>query len=145
MLTHLTIAASKSSGDYNKKGSGSWSFLSPGDLASPPGSGKSCDPHGENNSIVRENPELHFCMQTDDISLWPGIISGNSQNCNLKSHPWGGRTAWDLSQLGLQIAVTQDFPAAVWIWKWVSAQFSDVCFVIYSVNILIPFLPIIVY
>ena len=40
LLAHLTIAASKSSGAYDKKGRGSWNFLSPGDLASPPGSRK---------------------------------------------------------------------------------------------------------
>ena len=117
LLAHLTIAASKSSGTYHKRGSGSWNFLSPGDLASPPGSGKSCDSPGEINSIVTIEPELHFCTQTDNISLRPGIINGSPQDSILKSHLWGGRTAQDPSQLGLQRAVTRDFPAAVWIWK----------------------------
>ena len=91
-------------------------FLEPWDLASPLGSGKSCDPHGETNSIAKVNPELHFGTQTD-TSLWPGITNGSPWNSDLKSHPWDGCTARDLSQLGLQTAVTQDFPAAVWIWK----------------------------
>ena len=117
LLAHLTVAASKSGDPYDQKGSGSWNFLSPGDLASPAGSGKSCDSHDEPNSIAKVYPELHFCTQTDDIHLRPGIINGSPQNSNLKSRPWGGRTARDPSQLGLQIAVPWDFPAAVWIWK----------------------------
>ena len=35
---------------------------------------------------VEEKPELHFCTKTgDDISLQPGVLRGNPQNCNLKS------------------------------------------------------------
>ena len=40
------------------------------------------------------SPELLFCRQTDDdISLWPGMINRSPQNCNLKSHLWGGHAA----------------------------------------------------
>ena len=74
LLAHLTTAASKSSSTYDKKGNGSWNFLSPGDLASPLGSGKSCDSHDEINSIVKPEPELHFWAQTDN-SLRPLIIT----------------------------------------------------------------------
>ena len=91
LLAHLTTAASKSSSTYDKKGNGSWNFLSPGDLASPLGSGKSCDSHDEINSIVKPEPELHFWAQTDN-SLRPLIINRSPQNSNLKSHLWGGRT-----------------------------------------------------
>ena len=71
----------------------------PGGLAKPPGSKKSNDSQGETNSIieVKVKPEMYFCTQTDDddISLQPGILSGSPQNCNLKSHQWGGCTAQD--------------------------------------------------
>ena len=100
---------------YNKKGSGSWNFLSPGDLASPPGSGKSCDSHGEINSIVNIEPELHFCMQTDDISLQPGIINRSPQKYNLKSHPWGGLTARDLTNWDSRL-LFKGLRSAAWIW-----------------------------
>ena len=68
----------------------------PGGLAKPPGSKKSYDSQGETNSIVKVKvkPEMYFCTQTaDDTSLQPGIVSGSPQNCNLKSHQWGGCTA----------------------------------------------------
>ena len=37
LLAHLTIVTNKSSNTYDKKGSGFWNFLSPGDLATPRG------------------------------------------------------------------------------------------------------------
>ena len=56
-------------------------------------------------------------MQTDDdISFWSGIISRSPQSCNLKAHLWDEHTIWDLSQLGLQIAVNKVLLSAVQIW-----------------------------
>ena len=104
---------SKSDGALDKRGSGTWNFLSPRGQASPPGSGKSCDSQGETNVIVKGkgSSELYFCAQNDDdTSFCPAIINRSPQNCNLKSHPWGVYTSIPFSQLRLQIAVTQDFP-----------------------------------
>lgn len=57
---------------------------------------------GKRNNIVKvqkkKNPELHFCTQIDDdITVWPGIISGSPPNCNSRSHVWGGHTAGTVS------------------------------------------------
>ena len=81
----------------------------PGDLSSPQGPEKNSQ--DETNSLVKVKfkPELHFCGQTDDdISFQPGIINWSSTNCNLKSCPWVDALPGTLSQLGLQIGVTQD-------------------------------------
>ena len=58
-------------------------------------------------------PRAAFCRQTDDdISLWPGMINRSPQNCNLKSHLWGGHSAggpfpsWDSKLL-----LTRDLPS----------------------------------
>ena len=47
----------------------------PGGLAKPSGSKKSYDSQGETNSIVKVKgkPELHFCMQTNDINFGLGL------------------------------------------------------------------------
>ena len=45
----------------------------------------------------------------DDVSLWPGIIGGSPQNCNLKSLRGGYALPRTLPKLGLQTAVNQDF------------------------------------
>ena len=50
--------------------------------------------------IAKVKPELYFCVQTDDITLWLLIISRSPENCNLKSHLWGGCTARDLFPTG---------------------------------------------
>ena len=64
--------------------------------------------------LIKVKPGLHFCAQSGkDITLWPGIISGSSWNCNLKSHPWDGCTAGTLSRLGLQIAVNKGLSSAI--------------------------------
>ena len=39
--------------------------------------------------------EMQFTQTNDDISLSPGIISGNPELQSLKSHLWIGNTAWN--------------------------------------------------
>ena len=36
-----------------------------------------------------------------------GIINGSPQNCNWKSHPWGGHITWDPFPTGTQIAINK--------------------------------------
>ena len=82
------------------------------------------------NSILKVNgkPELHFCVQTDDdVCLWPEIISGSSQSCNLKSHPWGEHSAWDLLPIGTPDCCYTGLPAVFKSGCGLSAQFGDVC------------------
>ena len=83
-------------------------------------------------------------MQTDNgISLWPGIINGSPQNCNLKSHPWGRRTYY----LGLfpnkdsRLLLMRAFPALFKSGYRMLAQVGDVyavtslyCFYFFSFN-----------
>ena len=74
------------------------------------------------NSIlkVNEKPELHFCVQTDDDAhLWPEIISGGPQSCNVKSHPWGEHAAWGLLPIGTPDCCYTGLPSAVQVWMWV--------------------------
>lgn len=52
----------------------------------------------------REPPKLQF------------ILYYFFQNCNLKSHPWGGSPPRTLAQLGLQIAVNAEIPSTVQVW-----------------------------
>lgn len=70
-------------------------LLSPEGLANPLGVWKiSSLTNVVKKKKVKVEQELHFCSQTeDDVSLWPGIISRNPQQCNVKSRPWGGHTA----------------------------------------------------
>ena len=53
-------------------------------------------------------------MQTNDaITVRPGIISRNPQNCNLKSNPLSGRTAWDIFPTGTPDCCYLGLPSAV--------------------------------
>ena len=52
-------------------------------------------------------------MQTDDISLQSGIISGSPRNCNLRSYPWSGCTAQDLFPTGTPNSCHMGFLRAV--------------------------------
>ena len=52
-------------------------------------------------------------MQTDDISLQSGVISGSPRNCNLRSYPWSGCTAQDLFPTGTPNSCHMGFLRAV--------------------------------
>ena len=120
----IPTVISKSSSTLDKIGSRSWNFLSPGDLASAQVgrstvmSKESYDSlKGETSSIVKveRKSELQLCVLTDDdISLWPRINSGSPQSC-VWSLTHGvdallGTLFQLFSQLGLQTAVTWEFP-----------------------------------
>ena len=78
---------------------GSWHSWAPGGLANcTQGLAKSYDSQHKNRQPCKMlvKPELHFCTQTNDVSLQLGIISGSPQLCNLKSHPWSGHTTQGL-------------------------------------------------
>lgn len=61
---------------------------------------------GDDIYNITFSQELIFCTQTDAISLRPEITNRSLQNCNLKSHLWGGRTTRILPT-GNQIAVNK--------------------------------------
>ena len=81
---------------------------------SPRGLMKSFDLQSETQYFkkIKVKPELHFCAQSGkDNTLWPGVISGSSWNCNPKSHPWDGCTAWDPFLSGAVLGITDKMEA----------------------------------
>ena len=53
-------------------------------------------PQAKRNSIKHETRAALGLQTDDDISLWPGMLSGNPQTEILKSHPESRCTIWDL-------------------------------------------------
>ena len=95
---------------------------------------------------IKVKPELHFCTQTDDdISLQPGVLSGNPQNCNLKSYLWSGRTAWDLFPTGTPNHCDSGLPITLFNSGCWSTHFGDVCAVPLLYGFCFPFLFMTIY
>ena len=124
-------------------------FLEPlGAWPAPSDLRNSYDSQGETNSIikVKVKPERHFCMRTDDdISLHPGIISRSPQNCNLKSHPWGGSTIRDIFPIGTPDGCHSGLPRAVQVWIQVFTQIDYIYMLLLLSMVSISFLLMIVY
>ena len=88
-------------------------FLEPlGPWPAPSGLRKSYDSQGETNSIVKvkEKPEWHFCIQTDDDMFASLDYKQEPPKLQFESHPWGGSTIRDPFPKGTPDAAIQDFP-----------------------------------